>query len=336
VAREFRVPALFDVGSATTALAEGEVVTVDADGRRIARGRVEPLLAGAVRRGNIMQGSPVYETLDAVGRLIIPLSLLDPAAPEFRPESCRTLHDITRFVHEKSVQEMFGFGGDQDVTRGVAKQLVFKKRPMQWWIVDLGDAFREPAEGNRVAFENIDSPPMLAIWEGICAVPWAGPPAPSGKGMMSVFMEASMNPELSGSGQSSFESRSYFMVSRNYCCLNTRIGFHFTTIEALVGDDASENYVSFRYSGGAADEARRALRASFIAEILEGHGFLAAIKGDILSARIEQRGPDYMLARLKLLGYLLIHTRQIDMVMTDTATVRSLRAKIDTDLARLL
>ena len=46
VAREFGVPALFDVPNAATRFVEGQNVTVDALGRRIYAGRVDELLAG--------------------------------------------------------------------------------------------------------------------------------------------------------------------------------------------------------------------------------------------------------------------------------------------------
>ena len=36
---------------------------------------------------------------------LIPV-VVDPDLPEFRPEECKTFHDITRFCHEKAVREM--------------------------------------------------------------------------------------------------------------------------------------------------------------------------------------------------------------------------------------
>jgi len=43
----------------------------------------------------------------------------------------------------------------------------------------------------------------------------------------------------------------------------------------------------------------------------------------------------YLEDRLAVVGYLLIHTRQIDMVMGDAATLERYRRKIKGDLAEL-
>lgn len=334
VAREFGVPALHGVPRAMEVLRDGMIVTVDADGLRVYAGRVEELLAQAPKRRNLMEGSPVHRTLLAVMRHIIPLNLIDPDSPFFRPERCQTLHDITRFAHEKSVEEMFNFGKAHGLSERTSKQLLCQV-PMQWWVLDLEDGIEGEGEEKYVKLEQIRSIPMLALWEGITAVAWEGPPPVDAKGFMSVMVQAASNPALDPSMQSPYANRNYFMISRNYCSLSSRFGFHFSGVETLVGDRPQENYVSFQFKGGAADYPRRVARAMFVADILRHYGFKAEVKEDAVFARMEGGDVPFMCSRLRVLGYLIIHTRQLDMVMANAAEYHRQREKILSDLAKL-
>ncbi len=335
VAREFGVPALFDVAQAATRFEEGQVVTVDAEGRRVYQGRVEELLAQAAPRLSVMEGSPVFETLREVSRLVLPLSLTDPEAPAFRAENCATYHDVTRFAHEMSVRDMFDFGTRHGLSSQASKQLVCKV-PMQWWIINLDDGFSREVPERFVRLEDIVSRPMLAVWAGIVAVPWEGPPVASAGSMMSVFLQATMNPELGEGGGGAFTEKNVFMISKRYACLNSRFGFHFTTIESLLSEGEYDSHAGFKFSGGAADESRRTLRVELIGSVLEHFDFHVKLRQDNLFAKYESRRHDLVLDRLRVLGYLLVHTRQIDMAMADQGAADRLRVKMLADIRAML
>ncbi|MEJ5358710.1 MAG: PEP/pyruvate-binding domain-containing protein [Desulfobacterales bacterium] len=334
VAREFGVPALFGVPGAVEKLRGAGEVTVDATGRAVHAGRREALLEAQPPRRPLMQGSPVFRILEEAGRRIVPLHLLDPDALEFAPEHCRTLHDITRFIHEKSVLEMFRFGQDHHFPERSSKQL-FHRVPMQWWILNLDDGFTEEVTGPYVRLEQIACAPMLAFWRGFTAIPWEGPPAVDGRGMLSVLFQATTNRSLNLGVRSKFAERNYFMISRSFCCLNQRLGFHFATLEALVSERTLENYLSFQFKGGAADFERRLARVHLVAEILEEQGFQVEIREDHLVARFEGHPEGEILRRIEVLGYLALHTRQMDMVMANAGRVESYRRKYRQDIERL-
>lgn len=338
VAREFGIPAIFGLEGAIGKLTQGEEITVDATGTRVYQGRRPEILAFASEQPpSLMLGSPIYKLLQEVLAMVTPLNLTDPTSLYFNPTSCRTLHDLTRFCHEKAVTEMFSFGSRYGYDDKCAKQLV-GEMAYQWWVIDLDDGF-DPSFDKREKFIPITaicSLPMLAIWDGMTVIPWGGPPPMNLSGFGSILFQSTRNRNLEPSVRSSLTNRNYFMVSKNFCNVCVRLGYHFAMIEAHLSEFLTENYISFKFKGGAADEQRRVIRIELIKDILSRYGFRLEQKADSLSARIEKRPNAYLLDRLKILGYLLMHTRQIDMVMNDQGMVSHYREKIASELLQIV
>jgi pyruvate,water dikinase len=223
-------------------LDNGVEVTVDAGGCAVYSGRVPALLEQAESRPKATAGSPVHDSLLRAMAHITPLNLLDPDALAFRPSSCETLHDVTRFCHEQAVREMFEFGRRHRFPRHKAKRLHYNV-PMQWWLLDLDDGFTREVEGKYVRLEEITCRPMLALWDGMVAVPWEGPPAMSGRGFASVLFEATATCPGDPVPQAHAQ-RNYFMISR---FMNLQpVRFHFAAVETLVSHrDLRELQTSF-------------------------------------------------------------------------------------------
>jgi pyruvate,water dikinase len=226
---------------------------------------------------------------------------------------------------------MFAFGRDHAFPRYAAKQL-HHNVPMQWWVLNLDDGFTDEVTGRYVRLDDIACEPMHALWQGMVAVPWEGPPALSGAGMASVLFEATRNPALSTPFRKPYAQRNYFMVSRSFMNLQSRFGFHFSSVETLAGERDSENYLVFSLKGGAADLERRAARARLIADIVEARGFEVKVIEDTITARVSTVPQETVLQHIRTVGYLLMHTRQLDMVMGDPRSVERYRAKLTADI----
>ncbi len=337
IAREFSIPALFGLEGAMIALTNGETITVNSTTGKIYRGRREDQLSNRAVRKNIMAGSPVQRILTEALQLITPLNLNDPTSLQFKSSWCETLHDITRFCHEKSVSEMFNFGRINHFDKGTAKRLVGDV-PLEWWVINLADGFREGVTENAktIRIEDIVSVPMLSIWQGISAFPWQGPPPLSARGMGSIIFQSTMRPDLDPAVASPLTTRNYFLVSANFCNLSVRLGYHYAMIEAYISELLTENYVTFRFKGGAADTRRKAVRAKLLAEVLQQTGFRVELRSDALLARVKKQSAEYLKQRLQILGYLTLHARQLDMVMNQPQALEKYKEKFLRDIEEML
>ncbi len=320
LAREFKIPALVDTEKATQVLETGLEITVDADRQRVYQGRVAELLGPAApQKGPLLAETPLYATLRRVLRFITPLHLTDPKLMDFKPESCRTLHDLTRFAHQTGIAEMFELG--EQARRQEAYMVRLKTPiPLNLYLIDLGGGLRREVRGQFVSPEDILSVPMRALWRGVShpEVSWAGPIAIDVKGLYSVV---SRSLSAAAPQQGDFWLRTLAIVSKNYLNFSSRLGYHFATIDAYVSEVRNDNYLSFRFKGGAADEYRRGLRVRFLGAILQKLDFDIEIIGDLVVARLGKYPQPLMEDKLDLLGRLMACARQRDMVMGDARII---------------
>lgn len=335
VSRELSIPALFGVEGCMEFLKNDQIVTVDSDSCSLYQGAIVQELAPCPAPPTIMKGTPLYKLLSEVVEFISPLNLLDSQSDEFVPKSCRTLHDITRYCHELAVKQIFSVESVGADVKKMSRQL-FHKVPMQYWIVDLGGGIKEESTGKFVRLEELCCVPMLKLWQGMTAKKDSPAPAVNMKGLMSVMMEAAVNPEIEIARCSDFTAKNFFLISKEFCNLQSRFGFHFCTVEGLAGEHKEANYVSFQFKGGGADIARRVQRANVISDILQEYSFRTEVKGDALFARVEGEDQEKTEQLFMILGYLLIHTRRLDMVMGDFSAVKKHRNRILQDLEALI
>jgi pyruvate,water dikinase len=313
VIREYNVPAIFNAAGATRILENGAMVTVDALYANVYEGVVEELRESRSKLGDFT-ATPVVRQLREILRHVTPLNLTDPRSPGFSPVSCKTLHDITRFSHEAAMQCMFNVSKEGHFTEYSAKRLV-AEIPLQYWVIDLEDGIDTEARGKTVRIDQVKSIPMRALWDGMTAFPWKGPPPIDTKGFLATMLSASRDPGIEPAVGRRFVDRNYILLAQNFCNISTRLGFHFSTLESYIGANANDNYVSFVFTGGGADDDRKNRRVRLIRKLLAHFEFRVETGADSLFARIEGYDADMVKDRIKILGYIMVHTRQMDMGM---------------------
>ena len=313
LAREYRVPALLDTGSATAVLAAGAEVTVDAFNGNVYEGRVEELLRHAAARREVLEGTPLLQALGRALELISPLHLTDPAREDFRPDACRTFHDVTRFAHEKAMDAMFDLG--EGLGEGGAHAIALRAGiPVAIHLLDLGGGLAAPER--KVGPEAVLSVPFVAFLRGMRAMSWPEPRAADARGLLGMMAHTATIPEeqLRGTAE-----KSLALLGGNYMNFSIRLGYHFSQVEAWVGEQLNDNYVRFFFKGGGAVRDRRLRRVRLIAEILGRMDFQVRVADDVIRALAARYRRPELERTLEALGRLTAYTKQLDMAMFNDA-----------------
>ncbi|MBI5251547.1 MAG: phosphoenolpyruvate synthase [Desulfomonile tiedjei] len=324
LAREFGVPTLLGTKDASAKLVSGSEVTVDAYSGRVYLGKVTELTGLSITRESAMKDTPVYQTLRRIADWIIPLHLVNPRSHNFRPEHCKTIHDVMRLVHELSYKEMFSISDAVSNTEGAGALKLRAPIPLDLHIIDLGGGILEtPEYSNWVDVDNIASLPFKALLRGMLHkdLRAQGPRPIDVGGFFSVFREQMLAPNNMAER---FGDRSYAIISDAYLNFSSRIGYHYSILDSYCCETINKNYITFSFKGGAADDVRRNRRARAIAAIFEALCFQVEVREDRVDARFYKYEMEAILERLDIVGRLLQYTRQMDMLMQSEASVNIL------------
>lgn len=318
MAREFNIPTITDTGTATSAIADGEVITVDADSAYIYRGTVQSPVKPKSTGAPLMKDTPVYEILRKVSRYITPLNLTDPLSKEFGPEFCTTIHDITRYCHETAISSMFAVGNEVTGNEPVIK--VGIPLPVDLYVLDIGNGIHGELRNRKMKMENIASVPFHAFMKGFTNsdIRWWEPRRIDLKGFFSV-LSSSATRVLDH--ENPIGERSYAIISKDYMNFNSRVGYHFSTIDAYCDDIKDNNYITFFFQGGASEDVRRLRRANFLTGVLTALDFSTDTKGDRVMAYLRKYDKGIIEHKLDMLGRLTLCALHLDMLMTSDSSV---------------
>lgn len=311
IAREFRVPTIVNMQNATQLLKPGQEITVDAEENKVYEGTIKELLTYSMTEEPIEE-TYEYRLLKRVLKKIGLLNLLDPTAKNFIPSACQTFHDITRFVHEKAVEELihreYDHHHDTNTTTGKLKLAL----PLDLILIDIADGLAKGVK-HTILPEHILSLPMHAFVEGLIRPgAWSTEPMSVDLGSFMSSMTRTFSTGLSAPENI---GRNMAVISKPYAHIGLRLGYHFTMIDSYIDENWNSNYAYFRFLGGVTEADKRSRRAQLLANILVQNDFRVEVRGDLVVARIKKLSTEIMQTKLHLLGVLVAFSRQLDVQM---------------------
>jgi pyruvate,water dikinase len=310
--REFQIPAILDAEVATDIIKNGQEITVDAINCNIYEGRVKELEEFAEKKEEPFKETPIFRTLEKVLRFITPLNLVDPDNEKFKPESCKTIHDITRFCHEMVMRELFDITGTS--ADDVAAVKLVAGIPTEIYLLDLGGGIEgTPKYLNP---EHLRSAPFNAFLKGLTSMKWPEARAFDVKGFLGAVAHTAT---ISEEEMMQTAEKSFSFITKDYMNFAIRLGYHLSTVEAFAGENINDNYIKFFFKGGGAILDRRLRRVRLITEILKRMDFNVKIIEDVIEASLTKYKKPTIEKILEIMGKLTVYTKQLDMVMYNDA-----------------
>lgn len=321
ICREFHVPCLVSVDGILSKVSEGELITVDAEDRRIYRGQIEELLVYRTVSSINILASREFRVLRRILKIVSELHLVDPMMQNFSVAGCRTYHDLLRFAHESAVQEMVHLGSDErQLVQGSIVRRMDLPIPTGILVIDIGGGLTPDApQTGEIPLEAVASTPFRAILQGMLHPRvWHQQP-------MSVGFRDLMNSMFNADhdmAAKQYTGHNIAVIGADYVNLCFRLGYHYNIIDAHCGPAEQNNHLYYRFLGGATDMAKRSRRTAMIALILKEFEFSIQSKGDLITARLSHIPQSEAENTLDILGRLVGFTRQLDVRMESDEIVR--------------
>jgi pyruvate, water dikinase len=162
IAREFGIPALFALPGATTTLANGAYVTVDASGLKVLAAREQDIDGLPKPPSRSFASTTVHATLCSTMKEVDALTSVHP-----RPYPEHTsLREISLACRLEGCRHILSLAGLAGTIRPLAV-----KHPGDWWVLDLDDQML--GQGSQMDHLDISANSLLqAMWRGIELARW--------------------------------------------------------------------------------------------------------------------------------------------------------------------
>ena len=315
IAREYRIPTI--AGIDTSGLEEGKEITVDATNGVIYKGCHYDLVDALKPDYDYLLDNPLFQILENALKQISPLNLILPDDQNFTIDNCETIHDVTRFAHQKAVVEMFRTA--QNLSKKHVGIRLDTDIPLELDLIYIDKDPEETKDIKSLKIDDVESCALRAFWGGVLEEGWPFKPArPNVEGFRSV---------VSGKGSSDqpakqFSQISFAILSSEFMVLSLKMGYHFSTIEAMCTKEPNKNYIKLQFKEGGASPDRRKRRIKLVSDIISKLGFLNHGRDDFLDSTVSYESQDSMFFKLRMLGRLSMMTKQLDMTLTNDAITK--------------
>lgn len=321
IARELKIPLLTNVENIFNLVSNGRQVSVFADYGIISDGLV--LNDTAIRsmtenRDKMFLESPVFKIWSKLINSNLKLNLTDSELSIEKTDNILTIHDLVRYIHEASIQNMFNIKSTQGFENEKA-HLLDIEIPIKLYVIDIGGGLSGNID-RLINLNQIKSKSLTALINGMLTpgIKWSGFVALDAKGFSEMVLGNIASTNNSNLAES---TRSYCVVSSSYLNFFTQLGYHFSRVDALVSKKFNQNYVNLNFRGGAASEERKMRRIKAISQILEHYGFNTNFQNDEISARIKNIAQKDALELLSMIGLLMGAVRNVDAAMSSDRNI---------------
>jgi pyruvate,water dikinase len=319
IAREYRVPTLVNTEIGTRLLKQGDVITLDATQNVVYRGRISELDRYELTEEVVFEETYEYRLLRSLLKRITPLNLVDPHGLNFKPEACRTYHDITRYIHEKAVEELIRVSEKYSSKYFATPYRLMSGLPLGLNMIDAGGGVKGTGNTKLVTADRIECLPLKELITGIHSSGlWCTEPVSVDMGSLMSSITRTFSSSMPGMQK---VGRNLAVIFKEYMNMHLHLGYHFTVIDAYISEMLNDNYIYFRFVGGVTDNIRRSRRARFIREVLERYDFRVELHGDLVVGRLKKLTLDRMALRMRMIGGLIGYTRQLDVRMNDDSQI---------------
>lgn len=315
ISREFRVPTVVNAGIATETLKAGSEITLQADddgGMAVYDGIVREIIDE--QHDNFLELEELYEFRRRryIMKFITPLNLVNPFTDEFSPQNCRTVHDVLRFIHEKSMRELI------ESSRHADRSPSLKRLDIDFMddihVINIGSGLAAEA-GNVITLDQLACVPLKAVLRGMSY------PGAWRKGGVPISISDFFTASLRTGTMLENIDMNLAVISHFYLNLSVRFGYHYSVVDCYCSEQAGNNHVYFRFMGGAADISKRMRRIELLRIILDHLGLISRSKGDMITGTITNISQDETVRILDQLGRLMAFTRQLDAMLTGDRVV---------------